>query len=217
MAQSTVLASQFITFEGVEGSGKSTLIQGLAAHFENLGHKVLCTREPGGSALGKTLRALLLDTRTEICSQAELFLFLADRAQHVQQVIRPALAQGYLVLCDRFIHSTIAYQGGARGLDVQSLQVLNAMAIDGLMPQKVLFLDLPVEMGLARAQARNAVANSSESEGKFDAQHLDFHKKVQDSYYQQAKADAQRFCFVDASQSTQNVLKQGIEILTNGF
>ncbi len=205
----------FITLEGIEGSGKSTLIRGLAAHYERLGRHVLCTREPGGSELGKTLRALLLDTRSEICSQAELFLFLADRAQHVQHVIRPALAQGHIVLCDRFIHSTIAYQGGGRGLDVEALRTLNAMAIDGLLPHKVLLLDLPVTQGLARAHARNASTNMQESEGKFDSQSIHFHTKVYNSYQEQVQHDPQRFCVVDASQSPEIVLEECIKVLAS--
>ncbi len=207
----------FITLEGIEGSGKSTVIQGLATHFEEQGHEVLCTREPGGSELGKTLRSLLLDSRVEVCPQAELFLFLADRAQHVNSVIVPALAQNKIVLCDRFIHSTIAYQGGGRGLDNATLHTLNIMAVQGLLPHKVLLLDLPLEMGLNRAQARNAASNMNILEGKFDAQSIEFHSKVQQSYREQAAQYPQRFCYIDASQSAEKVLQDCIDVLTSSI
>ncbi len=203
----------FITLEGIEGSGKSTLQRALAAHFEGLGRKVVCTREPGGSTLGKSLRALLLDARSSICSQAELFLFLADRAQHVAEVMRPALERGEVVLCDRFVHSTYAYQGGGRGLDVEELKKLNELAIHGLMPQKVLLLDLEVEQGLARAHARNTEQGSAVSEGRFDAESVAFHQRIRESYLQQAKQDPQRFCLIHAYKSEQEVLKQCLTLL----
>ncbi len=203
----------FITLEGIEGSGKSTVQKGLAAHFESLGATVLCTREPGGSALGKHLRTLLLDTRSHICSRAELFLFLADRAQHVEEVIRPALERGELVICDRYVHSTYAYQGGGRGLDVAELQSLNAKAIAGLMPHKVLLLDVAVEQGLQRAHARNAALDMAQSEGRFDAESVAFHSRIRQSYLQQAQEDSSRFHCVDASKSPEVVLKQCIDAL----
>ncbi len=203
----------FITLEGIEGSGKSTLQKSLAAYFESKGRSVLCTREPGGSQLGKTLRALLLDSRAQICAQAELFLFLADRAQHIEEVIRPALLRGEVVLCDRFIHSTVAYQGGGRGLSQTELEYLNTQAIQGLLPYKVLLLDLSVEQGLTRARARNAAQNISESEGRFDAESLAFHERIRKSYLQQAEEDSARFCRIDASKEPQEVLQQCIEAL----
>ncbi len=204
----------FITLEGIEGSGKSTVQKALASHLQGLGRTVLCTREPGGSDLGKHLRALLLDTRSEICSRAELFLFLADRAQHVQQVIRPALAQGHVVLCDRFVHSTYAYQGGGRGLNLSELRELNDKAIDGLMPDKVLLLDVSVEKGLERARARNEAQNLSESEGRFDVESIAFHTKIRQSYLNQAQEDPTRFCLIDASKEPQAVLAQCLNILS---
>ncbi len=178
---------------------------------------MLCTREPGGSELGQILRSLLLDVKSKLCSKAELFLFLADRAQHVQYVINPALAQGKIVLCDRFIHSTIAYQGGARKLDLNLLQTLNDAATHGLMPDKVLLLDLPVTIGLARAQKRNFESHKTQSEGKFDMQGFEFHINVQNSYYEQMKSDAQRFCLINAEQTVEEVLEDSVRALTNLF
>ncbi|MBQ2516677.1 MAG: dTMP kinase, partial [Desulfovibrio sp.] len=124
----------FITFEGIEGAGKSTAIASVADGLERRGRRVLLTQEPGGCALGKTLRTLLLDQKSVIASRAELFLFLADRAQHVAEVVRPALEQDIVVLCDRYADSTLAYQGYARGLDPAVLRQLSAEAAGGLVP-----------------------------------------------------------------------------------
>ncbi len=201
----------FITLEGIEGSGKSTVLRGLQAYFEGRGQKVLCTREPGGSSLGLSLRALLLNEKSAICPSAELFLFLADRAEHVQSVLRPALARGEVVICDRYIHSTIAYQGAGRGLAVQELEYLNAMAIDGLLPDKVLLLDVTVEEGLRRAHARNVAENNNE--GRFDAESIAFHTKVRASFKEQAQKEAQRFCIINAEQSAEKVLADCIDAL----
>ncbi len=203
----------FITLEGTEGAGKTTVLHGLKDYFENLGRTVLCTREPGGSKLGLHLRSMLLHEHTKINARAELFLFLADRAQHVEEVLRPALARGEVVLCDRYIHSTLAYQGAGRGLAVQYIEKLNEFAIDGLMPHKVLLLNLDVESGLARALARNATDKSTE--GRFDAECVAFHRLVQASFLEQARADTKRFCIIDAAQCPNNVLKDCIKALEN--
>ena len=132
----------FITLEGIEGSGKTTLIENLADVFRTLNHEVLVTREPGGCALGRELRQMLLNPETEICPEAELFLFLADRAQHVAEVIRPALKRGEVVLCDRYADSTVVYQGYGRGLDIEKLRSLNDVAIGGLWPDRTFVLDM---------------------------------------------------------------------------
>ena len=142
----------FVTFEGIEGAGKSTAINYLAGFLQENGHDPLCTREPGGCALGRSLRSILLDARTrELSSRAELFLFLADRAQHVAEIIRPALEAGQTVLCDRYTDSTLAYQGHGRGLDTEYLRRLNQAASGGLQPDLTLLLDLPVPCGRANA------------------------------------------------------------------
>ena len=145
----------FISFEGTEGSGKSTALDLLCVALDRLGASPLRTREPGGSVLGKSLRTLLLDARQEVAPEAELFLYLADRAQHVRQVIRPALAAGRLVLPDRYADSTIVYQGYGRGLPVERLFELNQMAVGGLWPDLTLLFDLDPAVG-PRAKARNA-------------------------------------------------------------
>ena len=159
----------FITLEGIEGSGKTTLIENLADVFRTLNHEVLVTREPGGCALGRELRQMLLNPETEICPEAELFLFLADRAQHVAEVIRPALKRGEVVLCDRYADSTVVYQGYGRGLDIEKLRSLNDVAIGGLWPDRTFVLDMDPADALKRARRRNAELGLSEKEGRFEA------------------------------------------------
>jgi dTMP kinase len=190
----------FITFEGIEGSGKSTQIKRLATWLEAKGRTVMLTREPGGSDLGLALRRILLDAaNTGITPRAELFLYLADRAQHVRQVVRPALEQGKVVLCDRFTDSTVAYQGYGRGLDPQLLHSLNEGAVDGIWPDLTLLCDLPPEVGLVRARSRNEEQGASESEGRFEAEELAFHHRVRDGYLKLAGLFPERIKIVDAT------------------
>ncbi len=191
----------FITFEGIEGSGKSTQCARLKARLDQVGPQpVLLTREPGGSALGKDLRTILLDpARTAICSQAELFLYLADRAQHVQEIIAPALKSGRLVIADRFCDSTLAYQGYGRGLDPGALKQLNAFAVQGLQPDLTVLIDLPAEIGLARAMARNQENRRSADEGRFEAEALDFHQRVRRGFLELAAREPERFQTVDGT------------------
>ena len=199
----------FVTFEGIEGAGKSTAIDYLSGYLQARGYDPVLTREPGGSALGRRLRALLLDVRTGgLASRAELFLFLADRAQHVVEVIRPALEAGQVVLCDRFTDSTLAYQGHGRGLDTEYLQRLNQAATGGLQPELTLLLDLPVRCGLMRAGERNRLEGLVVSEGRFDAESLDFHERVRQGYRVLAEEEPERFAIIDASQPPEDVVLQ---------
>ena len=190
----------FITFEGVEGSGKSTQIERLGKRLEAAGRAVCLTRQPGGCALGQTLRSILLslDTRN-LDSRAELFLYLADRAQHVAEIIRPAQNEGKVVLCDRFADSTVAYQGYGRGLDVALLNRLNDVAVGGAWPQLTLLLDLDVEQGLRRALARNLREGNCTAEGRFEAEDLEFHGRVRDGYLALAGLHTKRIAVIDAS------------------
>ena len=197
----------FVTFEGIEGSGKSTALRGLAATLAAQGRGVVQTQEPGGCALGTTLRAVLLDARTQNLSErAELYLFLADRAQHVHEVVRPALAAGRVVLCDRYSDSTFAYQGHGRGLDLAMLRQLDAQATGGLVPDMTLLFDLPVEQGLARARSRNAAEGIAQNEGRFEAEKLAFHQRVREGFLALAQAEPQRFRIIDATQQPEDVL-----------
>ena len=160
----------FITLEGIEGSGKSTLLRKLAERIPN----ALATKEPGGTPTADRIRSILLDTAATIDPVAELFLFAASRRQHVMEVIRPALAAGRVVLCDRFTDATLAYQGFGRGLDLDRLRWLNAWATDSLQPDLTLIFDLPEEVGLLRARSRNSAAPVNE--GRFELEDVRFHR-----------------------------------------
>lgn len=189
----------FLTVEGIEGSGKSTLISALAERLEAEGKPVLCTREPGGCPLGTQIRPLLLRVDQKPDPMAELFLFLADRAQHVAEVIRPALAAGTQVLCDRYADSTITYQGYGRGMDVDWLHRLNDFATGGLWPDRTLVLDLPPETGLRRATRRNEGLGLSQAEGRFEAESLAFHERIRQGFLDRARRWPERFCVLDAT------------------
>ena len=203
----------FVTVEGVEGAGKSTLLGLLAGEFERRALPFVQTREPGGCALGARIRPLLLDVSSRVDERAELFLFLADRAQHVAETIRPALQRGAWVLCDRYADSTIAYQGYGRGMDVETLQRLNDYATGGLWPDKTLLLDLPVETGLSRALARNGREGLTESEGRFEAEEQAFHQRIREGFLARAERWPERFCVLDARLSPEELLACALEAL----
>lgn len=190
----------FITFEGIEGTGKSTQIALLKTHLEAQGERVLVTLEPGGSRIGAELRRVLLSLENrDLCARAELFLYLADRAQHVAQVVRPALEAGQIVLCDRFADSTVAYQAYGRGLDAEMLHGLNKLAVDGLWPDLTILLDLEPEVGLGRAVARNHADGKTVAEGRFEAESLAFHGRVRQGYQAWARRFPERIQTVDAT------------------
>ena len=190
----------FITFEGIEGTGKSTQIALLKARLEALGRRVHLTCEPGGSRIGAELRRVLLSLENrDLCPRAELFLYLADRAQHVAQVIRPALASGEIVLCDRFADSTVAYQAYGRGLDAELLHGLNTLAVDGLWPDLTILLDIDPAVGLTRAVNRNKAEGKTVAEGRFEAESLAFHTSVREGYKALARRFPERIKLVDAS------------------
>ncbi|MBQ7585377.1 MAG: dTMP kinase [Desulfovibrionaceae bacterium] len=195
----------FVTFEGIDGSGKTSLMQALGQNLTARGLKCLQTREPGGSSLGVTLRKLVLGHFEALSPRAELFLFLADRAQHVEEVILPALKQGLIVLCDRFIDSTICYQGYGRGLDLAELKSLNLMACGGLLPEVTFWLDLPVKLALARVASRKREQAQIRDESRFDEEALSFHQRVSQGYALEAQNSA-RFIRIDASQAFPKVL-----------
>jgi len=196
----------FITFEGIEGTGKSTQIALLKTRLESLGKSVLVTCEPGGSRIGAELRRVLLSLENrDICARAELFLYLADRAQHVAQVVRPALEAGQIVLCDRFADSTVAYQAFGRGLDPELLHNLNTLAVDGLWPDVTILLDLEPEVGLTRAVARNHAEGKTVAEGRFEAESLAFHGRVRQGYKTWAERFPQRILTVDATGMAEDI------------
>ncbi|MBS7326854.1 MAG: dTMP kinase [Thiopseudomonas sp.] len=192
----------FITLEGPEGGGKSTNREYLAERLRALGHEVVLTREPGGTQLAEKIRALLLAEHDEpMAVDAELLLMFAARAQHINQLIVPALTAGRLVLCDRFTDATYAYQGGGRGIDPQRIAVLEAFVQGALRPDLTLLFDLPVEAGMARARQRGAL-------DRFEQEHQDFFEAVRHSYLQRAAAEPQRFRVLDAGQRLGQVQQQ---------
>lgn len=198
----------FITFEGIEGSGKSSVMDLVANSLLDREQMPLLTREPGGNSLGRMLRPVLLSARSSfLSSNAELYLFLADRAQHVAEVIRPALEGGQTVLCDRYTDSTIAYQGYGRGMDIGDLEYLCRLAAGNLMPDRTILLDLPVAAGIARAGERNKNAGTIISEGRFESESLEFHERVRRGYLELARLNPERITVIDASRSLDSVFQ----------
>ena len=208
-------AGRFITFEGGEGCGKSTQIRLLAERLRAAGKEVLLTREPGGTALAEKIRSLVREESDDPPnSRAETLLFIASRAQVVENVIRPALASGTWVLCDRFADSTFAYQGYGRGMDPEELQRLNDYATDGLWPDITFLLDLPAEVGLGRAQARNYREGLTQSEGRFEAEALAFHQRIREGFLLRAARWPERFCVLDATRTPDAIVEQAMEHLS---
>ncbi len=200
----------FISFEGGDGSGKSTQLRMLADYLSSQRRACLCTREPGGTNLGRMIRKVLLEVRDEsISSQTELFLYLADRAQHIQEVVQPALAGGKIVLCDRFTDSTLAYQGYGRGADLRLLREMNFMAGGGIIPDLTFLLDCPVDLALSRTTRRIQAQRSTESrEDRFESEDVGFHERVRRGFKELAQAEPERIRVLDASRSIQEVHEQ---------
>jgi dTMP kinase len=192
-------AGAFISFEGVEGSGKSSQIARIARRLASSGREVVTTREPGGTALGKRLRAVLLEAGgAPIGPRVELLLYVADRAQHVTEVIAPALRRGAVVLCDRYLDATIAYQGYGRGLGAEAVLSLHRERPLDLRPSRTVLLDLDPAAGLARARARNEAQGTAVAEGRFEAEDLAFHRSVRAGYLTLAAAEPDRIRVVSA-------------------
>lgn len=198
----------FITLEGIEGSGKSTQQARLAEHLRGLGHEVVQTREPGGTPTGDRIRAILLDPALpELSPTTEMLLFAASRAQHVRELLRPALARGAVVLCDRYLHSSLAYQAWARGLGRDAVLAANAPAVDGLLPDVILLLDMSVESAFARAAER----------GRLDRIELagrGFHHAVHAGFHTERDRDPERFVTIDATGSADAVFTRIMAAIT---
>lgn len=198
----------FITFEGPEGSGKTTQIRLLSDYLRQQGWSVLATREPGGTPIGDQIRTCLHDVNnTAMTAAAELLLYSASRAQLVGELIRPALAQGQIVLCDRYADSTLAYQGYGRGLDLAALQHITQFATDGLQPDLTLFLDVDVEAGLIRRQLGGDEMN------RLDREAITFHQKVRAGYFHLIKADPQRWVIINADRPVPEIQAEIREIV----
>ena len=196
--------SRFITFEGPDGSGKSTQIELVTAHLERLGYQVIQTREPGGSAIGDQIRQVLHDVQnTEMTARAEILLYSASRAQHVEQIILPHLAQGHIVLCDRYADSTYAYQGYGRQLDFDTLRVITSFATQSLKPDLTIYLDLDVEEGLQRKATANTAVQGEWN--RMDQLELAFHRRVRHGYLEMAQTEPERWLVVDAAASVEEI------------
>ncbi|MEW5735861.1 MAG: dTMP kinase [Thermodesulfobacteriota bacterium] len=197
----------FITLEGVEGSGKTTQAPHLVAFLKSRGYQVVRTREPGGTGMGKRIRSILLDPESAGMEPlAELLLYEADRAQHIRRVILPALSAGQAVVCDRFYDATAAYQGYARGLDLELVEHLNGIAAGSLVPDITILLDLPARVGVPRARSREGRGFRDHGrEGRFEAESLEFHEKVREGYLALAVKHPERFVVIRADQDTESV------------
>jgi len=201
----------FITFEGIEGSGKTTQLLRVASELRERGLTVVTTKEPGGTPLADRIRAILLDSRNVIDPIAEVLLFAASRRQHTVEVIRPASDRGEIVLCDRYTDSTLAYQGFGRLLNLDQLRTLNRWATGDLDPDLTLVYDLPEEVGLGRAVHRNARA--VDDEGRFEAEDLKFHRRVREGYLTLAQEQPHRYAVVDANGSIDEVFDRTLATL----
>ncbi|MCK5682055.1 dTMP kinase [bacterium] len=204
-----------ISFEGIEGCGKSTQITMLAERLRSLGREVVVSREPGATPLGKQLRDLLLNPTNNPDALTELLLYLADRREHCRRVISPALARGAIILLDRFIDSTWVYQGyaaaaaGANGeresVSVEIIDSLNRLVLGSVWPKLTFLLDCPAETGLNRARRRNHDAGEVGIADRFEQRHLDFHEQVQAGFLHLAEVECERFCVVDAKKMIDDI------------
>ena len=207
------MTGTFITFEGVEGSGKSTQIVRLAASLATKGIRTVLTREPGGTLIGEQVRTLLLDPgNRSLDPAAELLLYAASRAQHLSEIIRPSLADGKTVLCDRFTDATLAYQGYGRGLDIEMIRSLDRIVTAGTRPNLTLLFDLEAAQGIERARVRNN-SRGLEKEARFENEELAFHERVRRGYRSLAEREPDRIRIVDASGNPEAVQQQVMKIV----
>lgn len=204
----------FITLEGIEGSGKTTLIRDLKSYLQSMGHEVVMTREPGGSQIGAQIRAILLDSKNKgLHAMAELLLYMADRAQHLKEIVKPNLSAGRIVLCDRYFDATLAYQGYARGLDIGLISQLHRTALEDFKPDITYLLDLDPKTGLKRAWKQIDNGQRVGAETRFEEETLDFHGRVRKGYLALADLDKKRFKIIDASRPKEHVVQEIISHL----
>lgn len=206
------MIGKFITFEGIEGSGKTTQIRILDGYLRLRGYTTLITREPGGTPIGEKIRQVLLNAQfKEMRSLTELFLYAAARHQHIQEIILPALQEGKIILCDRFSDATQAYQGGARGLDRNLLKTLHQTVVGKLKPDLTLLLNLPVEMGLKRIQEREPEIPGQPNLDRFEKEKIDFHEKVRGEYLKIANAEPNRVKVINALEDVETIHQKIVE------
>ncbi len=201
--------SLFVTFEGGEGSGKSTAIKSLVDKLQKEGYEIVLTREPGGTPISEQIRDVILNKEnTAMDPVTEALLYAASRRQHVEEKVRPALREGKIVLCDRFLDSSLAYQGGARGLGMDLILKINEPAINGLWPDVTIFFDLKPEVGLARINA-----NSNREVNRLDVEKMEFHQKVRASFLELAERYPDRYVIIDASKTPEEVAEEAYDAL----
>lgn len=203
------MESLFITFEGPEGAGKTTIINMVTEEFHKIGLNFISTREPGGIRIAENIRNIILDPEnTEMDIRTEALLYAAARRQHLAEKVLPALEEGRIVLCDRFIDSSLAYQGVGRGIGIDEIYQINEFAINGLMPHLTIYFDLDPKIGLQR------VHQADEREiNRLDLEELDFHLKVQSGYYEIIKREPNRFKVIDASRSIEEVYEATLQAI----
>lgn len=194
----------FITFEGPDGCGKTTQMKLLAEYLEKKGEEVVLTREPGGKGLGEKVREILLNYDGEVSDRCESFLFLADRAQNIDIIVNPAVKAGKIVLCDRHIDSTVAYQGYGRGLDIERINMLNNLATNGKKPDLTFVFDVDVETSMKRV---------GKEKDRMESAGIDFHNRVRQGYLELAKQEPQRIKVIDATKSIEEIHDEVINIL----
>lgn len=204
----------FLTFEGIEGCGKTSQAKLLGETLREMNIPIHVTREPGGTRIGDQIRKILLHSEnTDMTPLAELLLYEASRAQHVQEVIRPNIENGIHVLCDRYGDASIAYQGAGRALTASLVREANRLATGGLQPDVTLLIDIPPEVGLSRARARNLRFDFALEEGRFEEEDIRFHRKVREGYLQLAQEEPDRFRVIDGSGSVEDVQQKIREIV----
>ncbi len=202
----------FVTFEGTEGVGKSTQVHALAKFYGSRGLSVFTTREPGGTAIGNEIRAILCQSREQTLHPlAELFLLEAARAQHVHEVLREALQKHDLVLCDRYADASVAYQGGGRGLGRDWVRDLNERTCGDVVPDLTILLDMTLEVALERAIKRLSLVSGSSREDRFEREAMEFHKRVREGYLETARLEPKRFFIVNAAQEKKHLTELLVE------
>jgi dTMP kinase len=205
----------FITLEGIEGSGKTTQLPHIRDLLEGLGRPCVVTREPGGTPTGLKIRSILLDPEnTGLVPRAELLLYFADRVQHVEQVVLPALSAGKTVLCDRYVDATIVYQGMARGLGADLVESLHRLLLGDLKPDLTLLFDLPAQKGLARAWRALNLGGRPTAESRFESEDRDFHERVRNGYLELAHREPDRYRVIDAAAGEEQVRAAVFSVLS---
>jgi dTMP kinase len=200
---------KLITFEGIEGSGKSTQIKLVAEYLSQRNVSLIVTAEPSGTGIGRKIGSILFNRENNnMCAETEMFLFCAARAQHVRELIMPALKQNKIVLCDRFSDATYAYQGAGRGLDKKFIKLINDYSSMLLKPDLTLLFDLPVEIGLHRANKRNDNLKESSSIDRFEKENMDFHRRIREGYLNISKNDPDRFRLIDANRDVDTIQEE---------